>query len=248
MTALTASRVRGLTALALALALGLAAAALSEAGWARLAHPRPLEELAYYPSGVHLRQATIGHAESAADLAWLRALQYYGEHRNSDNRFERMEHVFDILTTLSPNFIPAYVFGGFALAQEGQDFPAAERLMRKGMEANPRSGELAFQLGFLYFVRPGGRDLGKAAECFELASFQRDAPPQSARFAAYARQNDGNLLRAYELWEHVYRTTRIDFVRESAQQQMRRITQALESGRPDVARHRLSVPRVVIAQ
>ena len=53
--------------------------------------------------------------------------------------------------------MPAYVFGAFALAQEGREFPAAERLMFKGLEANPESGELAFELGFLYYVRPGGR-------------------------------------------------------------------------------------------
>src|SRR5205085_8956976 len=132
---------------------------------------RPLEELAYYPSGVHLRPATLGHPDTAADLAWLRAVQYYGEHRVTDNRFDRMQHIFDILTALAPGFLPAYVFAGFALAQEGRDFPAAERLMLKGIHANPRSGMLAFELGFLYYVRPGGRQLDKAAEYFELASY-----------------------------------------------------------------------------
>jgi hypothetical protein len=138
------------------------------------------------------------------------------------------------------------VFGGFALAQEGQDFLAAERLMRKGMEANPRSGELAFELGFLYYVRPGGRDLKRAAECFELASFQPDAPPQAAQFAAYARQNDGNLLLAWQLWSHVYRTTRNEYLRDAAKKEMGRITQAIVSGRPDAARNHLPVPRVLV--
>jgi len=246
MTMLGTPRARCLVALAFALAFAGGAGALSDAAWSRLPHPQPLDELAYYPSGVHLKPATVGHAETAADLAWLRAVQYYGEHRGSDNRFERMGHVFDILTTLSPQFVPAYVFGGFALAQEGRDFPAAERLMRKGMEANPRSGELAFELGFMYFVRPGGRDLAKAAECFELASFQPDGPPQAARFAAYARQNDGNLLRAWELWNHIDHTTRNDYLRETARREMRRITHAIETGHVETARSRLTVPRVVI--
>jgi hypothetical protein len=64
-------------------------------------------------------------------------------------RFARMDHVFDILTTLSPHFISAYVFGAFALAQEGGQFQRAEQLMLKGLEANPTSGPLAFDLGFL---------------------------------------------------------------------------------------------------
>ena len=94
-------------AMACGLAFGAGAFVLAQVAWIGLPRPQALEELAYYPSGVHLRPATLGHADAAADLAWLRAVQYYGEHRASDNRFERMEHVFDILTTLAPGFVPA---------------------------------------------------------------------------------------------------------------------------------------------
>jgi Flp pilus assembly protein TadD len=190
--------------------------------------------------------ATIGHAETAADLAWLRAVQYYGEHRVTDNRFERMEHVFDILTSLSPTYIPAYVFGGFALAQEGRNFKGAERLMLKGIDANPRSGQLAFELGFLYYVRPGGRDMHRAAEYFELASFQADAPPQARRFAAFSRQNAGNLLVSYELWQEIFRSSTNPYMREAAQREMGRITQSIASGRAETARRTMGVPQVLV--
>ena len=232
--------------LVLALALGAGASALAEFSVHALPQPKPLEELAYYPSGLHLRPATLGHAETAADLAWLRAVQYYGEHRITDNRFERMGHVFDILTTLSPQFVAAYVFGGFALAQEGRDFPAAERLMLKGIEANPRSGSLAFELGFLYYVRPGGRDLPKAAQYFELASYQPDAPPQARRFAAYARQNAGSLVASFELWREIYRSSRNPILREAAQREMGRIAQAIASGRDTLGGRMLGTPRVLM--
>jgi TPR repeat protein len=231
---------------AVALACGAAACALADVAHRMLPASSPFEELAYYPSGNHLRAAVFGQDEAAADLAWLRAVQYYGEHRITDNRFERMEHVFDILTTLAPHFVPAYVFGGFALAQEGRDFPAAERLMLKGIEDNPRSGTLCFELGFLYFVRPGGRDLPKAAQYFEIASHQPDSPPQARRFAAYARQNSGDLVVSYELWLQVYRSTQNRFLRESAARELRRITQAMQTGRDDVARHHLGVPQVLL--
>jgi len=127
----------------LALFFGVASYGMARTASQLVPHPHALEELSYYPSGAHLGVATLGHSESAADIAWLRAVQYYGGHRFTDNRFVRMEHVFDILTSLSPGFLPAYEFGSFALAQEGGDFPAAERLMLKGLEANPRSGRLA---------------------------------------------------------------------------------------------------------
>jgi hypothetical protein len=112
-----AGRGRFLAAWAGALVLGTGAFLLADLSWRALPHPRPLEELSYYPSGRSLEPATLGHAATAADLAWLRAVQYYGQHRTSDNQFARMGHVFDILTTLDPSFLPAYVFGAFALAQ-----------------------------------------------------------------------------------------------------------------------------------
>jgi TPR repeat protein len=219
---------------------------LADVAFHTLPRPRPLEELSYYPSGRYLGAATLGHAQSAADLAWLRAIQYYGEHRRSDMRFRRMSHVYDILTSLSPGFISAYVFGAFALAQEGRDFEGAERLMLKGLQANPKSGELAFQLGFLYYVRPGGRDLTHAAEYFEQAARQPDAPAHATQFAAFARQHSGDLTVAYALWSRVAKGSRNRYLQEMAEREMARIRQAVATGRANEVVKRLSVPQVII--
>jgi tetratricopeptide (TPR) repeat protein len=237
---------RMMLAWTLALVAGTGAVQLGNHGWQVLPRPRPLEELSYYPSGRHLKSATFGHAESAADLAWLRAVQYYGAHRMTDNEFIRMRHVFDILTSLSPGFVPAYVFGGFALAQEGRDFAGAEALMLKGLEANPRSGLLAFQLGFLYYVKPDGRELRKAAEMFERAARQPDGPPQSARFAAFARQHSGDLRVACELWTRVAESSQNHYMREMAQREVEKIRAALAAGHAEQAMRRLATPRVLL--
>lgn len=239
-------RRRQIVAWALALLVG--AGAFQMAGYAArtLPHVSSLEELAYYPSGRNLVPATLGHAETAADLAWLRAVQYYGEHRTKDNRFERMYHVFDILTTLAPRFESAYVFGAFALAQEGRDFPQAEALILKGIDRNPTSAWLAFEAGFLYYVKPGGRDLAHAGEYFERAARLPNAPPYAARFAAFARQNSGDLAVAYALWEQIRNGSNNRYMREIAEREMRRIQQALVSGRLASARVRLTTPVVLV--
>jgi hypothetical protein len=80
--AASAPRQRGASqvALLIALGLGLVAWGIAARVYEALPHPAPFEELAYYPSGDHLGRMTLGHAETAADLAWLRAVQYYGEH------------------------------------------------------------------------------------------------------------------------------------------------------------------------
>jgi hypothetical protein len=229
-----------------AIALALGAGAFQLAAWTaeRLPRPSGLEELAYYPSGDHLEPATLGHAETAADLAWLRAVQYYGEHRKRDNRFDHLYHVFDILTTLAPRFESAYVFGAFALAQEGRDFPRAERLILKGVAANPRSGRLAFEAGFLYYVKPNGRDLARAAEFFEMASRLPGSPAVSHEFAAFAHQNSGGTALAYRLWQQIRETTRNGYLRDIAEREMQEIEKALLAGRAELARAPLPVPRV----
>ena len=246
MTIASTPRARQAVAWLVALAFGALTCTFAGRAYRDLPRPEALEELSYYPSGNHLRPATLGHQETVADLAWIRAVQYYGEHRRTDNRFTRMGHVFDILTTLSPHFLDAYVFGAFALAQEGRDFPAAEALMLKGIDANPSSGRLAFELGFLYYVRPGGREFASAAEYFEQAARQADAPPQSARFAAFARQNSGDLAVALELWSDVRANTANPALREMAEREMRRVRWALESGQAGLALHRLATPRVLL--
>jgi hypothetical protein len=132
------------------------------------------------------------------------------------------------------------------LSQEGGDFEAGERLMLEGLENNPKSGELAFQLGFLYYVKPGGRDLVNAARYFEQASWQPDAPPLARRFAAFSRQESGDLAVAYQLWTDVFLHSPNAYLREMAHDHMGEIEAALRSGRKDLAVRRLATPQVIL--
>jgi hypothetical protein len=242
------SAIRRRMAIGWVVALGLGALAFGVARFAArtLPHPAPFAELAYYPSGRYLRSAVLGHAETAGDLAWLRAVQYYGEHRRSDNRFDQLDHVFDVLTTLAPGFEDAYVFGAFSLAQEGMRFDRGEQLLMRGIDRNPRSGWLAFQAGFLYYVKPGGRDLRHAAEYFERATHLPGSPASARHFAAYTRQNSGDLAMAYELWREVRNTSPNRYMHEVAEREMARIARAIETGRRDAALNHMTTPQVLL--
>ena len=244
--ALPAVRRRMLVAWAVALVLGTGAFQLSANRSRWLPRVEPFEELAYYPSGRGLRPAALGHHDSMADLAWLRAVQYYGEHRRTDLQFKHMAHVFDVLATLAPGFESPYVFGAFAMAQEGRDFEGAERLMLRAIENNPRSGRLAFEMGFLNFVRPGGRDLAKAGEYFERAGRLPGGPPYAMRFAAYTRQHAGDLAVALLLWDEVRRSSPNPLLREMAEREIAQLQDALRTGQRDQVVRRLGVPAVLL--
>lgn len=71
---------------------------------------RLMQELAYFPSGVALREAAIEYREIVADFIWLTAIDYYGRHQETDRRYEWLGHIFEILTTLDPRFVGAYHF------------------------------------------------------------------------------------------------------------------------------------------
>ena len=209
---------------------GTSAFLLAERAERTLKRAAPLEELSYYPSGTWLRQAAIGDAIAWADLLWLRAVQYYGLHRQVDNTFTKMAHVFDIITTLDPSFRSAYVFGGHSLCQEAQQFPEGVKLLEKGERANPNDWIYPFELGFVHYI--GKRNLTRATFDFAQAARQPQAPPYCQRFAAWSGQRAGYEFVALELWREVAETTKNAHSRENALKQIRKLVKGTTAERP----------------
>ncbi len=202
--------------LALAVFAGCAGLAIGQARWAALHLPRaePLAELSYYPSGTWLSQAAMGDGTAWSDLLWLRAVQYYGMHRESDNQFVQMSHVFDIITTLDSRFQSAYVFGGTSLCQEGHQFDAGVKLLEKGQRNNPTAWIYPFELGFVHYL--GKRNLTRATFEFAQAARQPNSPDFCSRFAAWSGQRAGYEAVAVELWRKVAETTDNAVLRDKA--------------------------------
>jgi hypothetical protein len=167
-------------------------------------NPGAVDELLYYPSGVMVRQASLGYETAAADIAWLRGIQYYGEHRLTDQKFDMIGHVMEIVGDLDPSFIQPYVFGAFVLAQEMKEPVRGLALLHKGQAANPDNWMLAFETGFLYYVCL--HDYRSAATYFTWASRLPGHPEYVERFAAFANQKAGNDAMATLLWRRVLAT------------------------------------------
>lgn len=113
---------------------------------------RLMEELSYFPSGRFLKLSVLGYDHLAADLVWLRAIQYFGQHRLTDLKFEYLSHMLDILTTLDPKFIHAYTFGALLLTDAAREPDRAMELLKRGMEENPDRWEIPFTAGFINYV------------------------------------------------------------------------------------------------
>lgn len=198
----------------------ITAAALVQVGaGARLARAES-EELLYCPSGYALRQAALGYETAAADLAWLRAIQYYGEHRLTDQKYNMIGHLMTVVTDLDPRFTQPYVFGAFVLAQELHQPERGLDLLERGLRANPREWELAFQMGFLHYVCT--HDYAAAARYFTLAARIPGHAAYAERFAAWANERSGNTELAGLLWRGVLATGN-RYMQEVARRELRRL-------------------------
>ena len=185
-----------------ALLVGAAGALHARAG-ARLAPPLS-EELLYYPSGYLVRQASLGYETAAADLAWLRAIQYYGGHRMTDQKYDHIGHLMHVVTELDPRFLQPYVFGAFVMAQEQRQPQRGLALLQRGLRENPESWELAFKIGFLHYVCT--HDYGAAARYFTIAARMPGHAEYVERFAAWTNQRAGNTGVAVLLWKEILAT------------------------------------------
>ena len=213
------ARLRPVVPFAVAAALLAGAGGLPAAAWSRIG-PAPGEELLYFPSGLFVKQAALGFETAAADAAWLRAIQYYGEHRLTDQQFVRIGHIMNVVTDLDPWFESAYVFGAFALAQELRRPDDGLALLEKGRRAKPESWRLAFETGFLHYVCR--HDYPAAASCFMQAARLPGHPDYAERFAAFASHRAGNTDLAILLWKRVLATGN-QYMKDVARRELKRL-------------------------
>ena len=68
-------------------------------------------------------------------------VQYYGEHVNGDGKLDSLPAMVDLVTTLSPHFTRAYLFGAFALDRRGRARTSRYELLQEGLQGEP--GRLA---------------------------------------------------------------------------------------------------------
>ena len=116
------------------------------------------EEALYLSNGEQVKRLAIGYDALLADVYWMRSIQHFGENAISNRSRAGSERtpprllypLIDVATTLDPQYIEAYRFGGFFIA-DYDDVQKAVTLLRKGIAANPDNLNLWLDLGFLYW-------------------------------------------------------------------------------------------------
>ncbi len=174
----------------------------------------------------------------AADLYWIRAIQYFGGHsriarlREMDPlappaalseeppvSFDELYPLLDITTTLDPRFNIAYRFGSIFLSARYPEGPGrpdlAVALLEKGLKANPDRWQYWNDIGFVYYW--SDHDYLKASEAFRRGGDIPGAPWWMRSLAATMRAKGGDRETSRLLWRQLYETADNEYARVAAE-------------------------------
>lgn len=178
-------------------------------------------DVMYLPSGRFIRQVSLGYRDLAADLLWLRTIQYYGSYRMGDNDIALFDHLVDVITDLDPQFTFAYIFGALIIAEDLGDFRKGIKFLEKGIRNNPDDWWLVFEMGFLHYV--DARDYAAASRYFHQAAEMPGADDIAARFAAFVAAKAGYTETSIAMWEEIARTTDNPHIKALAERYIERL-------------------------
>ncbi|MFB3896854.1 MAG: hypothetical protein ACE14V_11200 [bacterium] len=181
----------------------------------------PFQELLYLPSGKYIKVAVLGFDNFFADLLWLRAIQYFGGHFMGDKNYAMLDRIFEVITTLQPSFVDVYRFAAMALGEEAHKYKETTNLLWKGINSNPQSWEIPYDLGFflLYTVR----DYDQAVKAYSIATTRPGCPDFVQRIIPYIYSESGRTEIAKARWKEIYDNANDDMTREIADRNIRLI-------------------------
>ena len=206
------ARRRQTVMLSLVVLLGLASvAALNR--WIETHRPpvdSSLEEEKLYVTGSAARRMSLSFNGLIADWYWMRSLQYVGRKIIAQGDKIQLDDLsaldlkllyplLDTATTLDPQFIAVYEYGGVVLpAINDED---AIKLLQKGIENNPTEWRLFHHLGYIYWQR---KDYKAASETYNAGAGLPTAPAWMQAMGARMLAEGGSRDTAREIYTRIY--------------------------------------------
>jgi tetratricopeptide (TPR) repeat protein len=171
----------------------------------------PVDEVLYVSSPATIGRMALSYDALAADLYWIRTVQYYGSTKIANDlrrRYELLYPLLDLTTSLDPYFNVAYRFGAIFLTEKPPAGPGrpdlAMALLQKGLTAQPDRWEFAYDLGFVYYWHL--QDYPRAAEWFRRAADIEGAPLWLEPMAAVTLAKGGDRSTSRQLWSELVKT------------------------------------------
>jgi hypothetical protein len=175
-------------------------------------------------SGALLKKLSFGYDSLLADIYWTRVVQYYGSRVGlAQAKFDLLQPLLEITTTLDPKLIVAYRFGAIFLSEPEPmgagrtDYAVA--LVKRGIAANPDQWVLYHDLGFLYYWRL--KDYADSAATYSAGSKLPNAPLLMKLMAARVAEKGGSIETSRMIFAELYESSKDPRVREAALKQLR---------------------------
>lgn len=199
----------------------------------RFPQTEPAQQILYVNSPAVLTRLALAYDALVADLYWIRAIQYYGGMRLSNDpakSYDLLYPLLDLTTSLDPNFNIAYEFGAFFLSEKRPGGPArsdlAIKLLEKGIRARPDRWQYPYDIGFVHY-RDG--DYTHAADWFERAAETTGAMKPGERaamwlipLAANTRATGGDTRSSRILYEQLLGSD-VAWLREDAARRLKKL-------------------------
>jgi len=180
---------------------------------------------------------SLGFESVVSDYYWLKAVQIAGGARTpGPEQGDYLARLIDVVTYLNPHVGHAYRFAAVWLIQSEKEVREANRLLRRGVEAQPEEWRNWFYLGFNHFYYLD--EIEEAARNLTVASELPGAPAYLSRLVVRLRAESGGLDVAQALVLEMARETESEEVRSGylealGEIEVERHARALDSVRED---------------
>jgi tetratricopeptide (TPR) repeat protein len=200
----------------LVVAVALSAAAALAARRMPLPEERPYD-VAVVPTPGTLRWLFPSHPTLAANLYWLRTVQYIGEQRTAQRGWDRLLPLAELVTDLDPRHGYAYQVTSTILSAVGR-VAESNRILEKGMRNVPDRYILPYHRAFNAFYYE--RDFAAAGRFAEIAARTPGAPEHLRQnvLAYYVKGSRADLAVRY--LEHSLATAQDDESRKAISAQL----------------------------
>lgn len=164
----------------------------------------PGYELLYLPAGKYVKLTSLGYQQVLADVIYLWSIQHTTNEAVPD-RFARVEHMYEVISDLDPEYVDPYHIGAMTMVYEMSDIPMAFRLLDRGIRNLSDNWSIPMDAGFYAYMEANNFDL--AVHYFDIAMQRPGAPSVLRRLRADMYRRKGDLETARDFWHEVLEGT-----------------------------------------
>lgn len=155
-------------------------------------------------SAASLELMSFGYSRIFSNLLWLRFLQFMPVERVPDGQISWMYFDLDTITTIDPDFYPAFEHAGIFLSVVTNDKQGAQWLLEKGVKVHPSRWRLRAYLAYHYQFEVNQPE--KAFDQYLAASKLEGAPPLMGLLAARTLARTESIENSIALLESLIRS------------------------------------------